>query len=160
MNVKNILPVFVLAVLTIVVPLGSWYYLSTGLQYQKTAFALLSPKDSFAIKDDSLSIFRGKISVISGNAADPSINQKLVRQFEKVEFFQLLKKDSITDIFLESNPIHRKLKQFPDDHYILIDASLRVRNTYPMDSESIKSLVAHIALILPRKKEADIQMKK
>ncbi|MEZ4909907.1 MAG: hypothetical protein R2774_03490 [Saprospiraceae bacterium] len=159
MNVKNILPVFVLAILTIIVPLGSWYYLNSGLQYQKAAFKQLIPKDSLFVIADSNSVLKGKITVIAGSATDRSLNTKLANQFDKVDLFQLVEKDSVLRLLAENNPIYTKISVFPEDNYVLLDTSLRVRNLYPSDSESVKSLVAHIALILPRKKDADIKMK-
>ena len=41
-----------------------------------------------------------------------------------------------------------------------MDTAMRVRNVYDNDAESIKKLVEHIAIVLPRQKESDIEMKK
>ncbi|MCB0659984.1 MAG: hypothetical protein KDC04_03550 [Saprospiraceae bacterium] len=156
---RSIIAIIVLAALTIVVPLGSWYYLKMGHDYRKEALKQLLPKDSIDYTFDSLGIFKGKVTVFTGADTDTSIQRKINDQFGNSPFFQMYSCNKLQSEFASDNVFRKKLDAYCLKDFVLVDTSLRIRNTYQSDLESLKTLVAHIAILLPQKKELDIKMK-
>ncbi len=91
--------------------------------------------------------------------------QEIYDQFGKAETFQLWTKSGNTSKSnwhsLPDSSIHLLSKSYPNASYVLIDTALNVRNIYYGNpSDVIKEVVSHVAIVLPRKKEKDIKMKK
>lgn len=147
----------------VVVPFISWYYLKQGFNYRRALMAEVVPKDSIPVLQDTFGLLRGKTTVFSKNGfrSDTLIVTGLKSQFEKVVDFQILAGDStsstpkLSKFFLDNY-----FNKYGDNQIVLIDTAMRIRNVYESDKESIKKLVEHIAIILPKPKDVDIEMKK
>mgnify|MGYP003513636149 CR=1 FL=1 len=96
-----------------------------------------------------------------GFTENSDIVNGLEEQFQKVINFQLLTVDSLAGLnVIPAGYLTDFLGKYGDKQFILLDTAMRVRNVYNDDAESIKKLVEHIAIVLPRQKESDIEMKK
>ncbi len=159
---SKLLSWIVLGLFVVVVPFGSWYYLKQGLNYRKAAIAELKVKDSISVDVDTLRLLKGKTTVLvlgSGQQINDHLDQ-LNDQFKNTIGFQILSYDMASvftkipkDYFLE------KQQKYSGSDYILIDTSSRIRNVYIDDVEGIKKMIEHLAIVIPRQKEADINMK-
>ncbi len=153
----------VLGLFVIVVPLGSWYYLSLGLNYRKAALAELTVKDSINIKSDTLNILKGKTTVLALKGGDQisSHLKQLNDQFKNSYSFQIVSYDTstvYTHIPLEY--LFSVKQKYAGSDYVLLDTSSHIRNVYIDNTEGIKKLIEHLAIVIPRAKEVDINMKK
>jgi hypothetical protein len=144
-----------------VVPIGSWVYLNKGLNYRKAALAELVPKDSINISLDTLKLLSDKTTLIVLRDKDTNeIVEAIKDQFKNAQGFQVLYRDSIGG----SNylPLGYAGGYFiKDDNFsfVLVDTKLKVRNYYKNDIGSVKKMIEHIAIVIPRPKEADIEQK-
>ncbi|MBK7697785.1 MAG: hypothetical protein IPJ39_03220 [Saprospiraceae bacterium] len=146
-----------------VVPFGSWLYLSKGLNYRKAALSELQVKDSLSISEDSLRILNNKTTVLVLNkeVRIMDILGKINDQFKNSPSFQIMFKDSVgTYSYLPKGYLDERFLSYQGKDFILIDNKLQIRNSYNSDVPAIKKMVEHIAIILPRVKEADIIIKK
>ncbi|MBK8519044.1 MAG: hypothetical protein IPL55_22995 [Saprospiraceae bacterium] len=146
----------------VVVPFISWYYLKQGYNYRKKLLSEVVIKDSLLTNDDSLSLLKGKttVLVINSNTKTNYYLEGLYNQFKNVNGFQIASFDSIDNtVHLPEVYISNFMDKYKSSQIALFDTSLHLRNVYNNESESIKKLIEHIAIILPRQKEADIQMK-
>lgn len=153
-----------LAFFVVVVPFISWYYLKLGYNYRKQILAEVKVKDSIDILLDSIDVFKAKTTVLILKRTDKSNNlsKGLLEQFKNMNGFQVASYDSLsTNTTIVPNTYLTNLQsKYQGNSVLLIDTSLRIRNAYNDDPASIKKLIEHIAVILPRQKEADIKMKK
>jgi len=146
-----------------IVPFGSWLYLSKGLNYRKAALSELKAKDSISIAEDSLGFLNNKTTLLVLNRDSRIIDilAKINDQFKNSPNFQIVFRDSVeTYRYLPINYIDKKIASYKTDDFILIDNKLQIRNSYGSDMPAIKKMIEHIAIILPRAKEADIIIKK
>ncbi|MCE2788828.1 MAG: hypothetical protein LW630_02815 [Saprospiraceae bacterium] len=154
-----------LFLLLVVVPFGSWYYLKSGLDYRKKALSDLLPKDSISFNLDSLSIFRGNttVLVLGQDTTSYQVIRTINKQFEKVPHFQCLFQDTAaaSDGFniLPQGYAVEDLQKYQLG-YLLIDTSAKIRNSYAASKHDVKKLIEHTAIVLPREKESDIELKK
>jgi hypothetical protein len=152
-----------LAFFILVVPFISWYYLKKGFDYRRALISEIVPKDSIPSLLDTSFLFRGKTTVFSKTGfTDNSVLVKgLEEQFQKVINFQLVTVDSLTGLnIIPADYLTDFFGKYGANQLILMDTAMRVRNVYNNDAQSIKKLVEHIAIVLPRQKESDIEMKK
>jgi hypothetical protein len=158
----RLLSFIVLAFFVVLVPLGSWYYLREGLNYRKQALSDLIIKDSIRSDVDSLGLLLNKTTVFSLQSlpSGDSTLFKLQDQFQKVENFQIISLDTLAPyLHLPSGYANKFLSKYADKSFVLVDDKRYVRNAYGSSVEDIKKLVEHIAITIPRVKEADIKMK-
>ncbi len=154
-----------LFLLLVVVPFGSWYYLKSGLDYRKQALSELLPKDSISLSQDSLSIFHGNttILVLGQDTSSFQVIRTIGKQFEKVPYFQCIFLDSTAADHgftpLPSGYAAEALKKYRQA-YLLIDTSATIRNVYNASKQDVQKLIAHTAIVLPREKESDIELKR
>lgn len=149
--------------LLVVVPIGSWVYLNKGLNYRKAALSELLPKDSIDIRLDTLNLFVGKTSlvVLKNNASTTEVIKSLSEQFANTQGFQIVFKDSTdNNLFTPAGYLNGYLAKDINNSFLLIDEKMKVRNVYKDDVASVKKMVEHIAIVIPRPKEADIEQKK
>ena len=152
-----------LAFFILVVPFISWFYLKKGFDYRRALISEIVPKDSISSSLDTAFIFRGKTTVFSktGFNDNSDLVKGLEEQFQKVIDFQLVTVDSLTGLnVIPAGYLSDFFGKYGANQLILMDTAMRVRNVYDYDAESIKKLVEHIAIVLPRQKESDIEMKK
>lgn len=152
----------VLGLFVVVVPFGSWYYLNQGLSYRKAALAELVVKDSITHDFDSLNLLSGKttVLVLTSSQQISSHLDQLFEQFKNTAGFQILSYDSTTTFTkLPPNYLGATKQKYSDSDYILLDTSSYIRNVYKDDTDGIKKMIEHLAIIIPRPKEADINMK-
>lgn len=145
-----------LFLLLVVVPFGSWFYLSKGLNFRKHSLSEIVPKDSLSIELDTSEIFRGKTSlvVLTHDDNTKEITSSVYTQFKNTVGFQLVYVDT-----LQNEALKTQFTKYSGKAFVVIDEKMRVRNSYHNDLESIRKMVEHIAIIIPRPKETDIQMK-
>lgn len=147
--------------LLVVVPLGSWYYLNQGLNYRKTALSELHPKDSISLHQDTLNLLKDRTTlVVLDKNNTSSIIDAVGDQFKNAQGFQVLHYDSTStsDVI----PFHYSNGFFDTKQgyaFVLIDQDLKIRNFYKGDMVSVKRMIEHIAMVIPRPKEADIKQK-
>jgi hypothetical protein len=156
MNNQRTLTFIFLFIMVFIVPFGSWYYLKTGLNFRVNARDALIPKDSIDLKEDSLGVFVGKVTIVD---IDPVKNKEVSTvisdQFGKIDEFQILPMAMIEKLPMA----YRKISSFKDKDYILIDNKGMIRNAYINDLESIKKMIQHTAIVIPKPKELDIKVK-
>ncbi|MBK8625848.1 MAG: hypothetical protein IPN86_09890 [Saprospiraceae bacterium] len=147
--------------LLVVVPIGSWVYLNKGLNYRKAALAELIPKDSISANLDTLDLLKGKVSlIILENSKTAEIVKALEDQFNNSQGFQIIYKDSMVgNSFLPNSYLGDFFNKEDDFSFALLDERMRVRNYYKNDIESVRKMVEHIAIVIPRPKETDIVQK-
>jgi len=152
----------VLGIFLVVVPFISWYYLKQGLDFRKNALMELTPKDSISYNTDSLDIITRKTTllVLTNGEGISDIIPPILQQFKNTDGFQVLSYDSLPGIQqLPDKYLSDVRSRYSDKSFILIDSALNIRNSYMHDMNSIRKMVEHIAIVIPRVKESDIKMK-
>jgi len=151
---------FFLIILVVIVPLGSWFYLKEGLDYRKGALLELTPKDSIPRDSDSLQIIFGKTSIIViDSLVKNDIIEKIREQFKNTPGFQVSFISENSTSALPAEYLKDVWVRYAGNSFVLIDTAGNIRNAYKNDSLSIKKLVEHTAIVIPRPKESDIKMK-
>ena len=171
---KKYILALAIVILLIVLPLGSWYYLNSGLDYRKQSLVELAVK----VKVDSTLAIKlnltKKTTVIHryhfGNSDLISRIGVLIDQFEDNESFQFISILRDTELYDAEDSVKWKITSFADslgymdlffkNDFTLIDTDLNVRNYYNSDDSSFTKLIEHIAIVLPRKKDLDIELRR
>ena len=130
-------------------PLGSWYYLQSGLDFRKNLLEeLKDPGKSILemnLPDSVYNELHKKTSLVfhDDNAIQKESLQKLKDQFADQYTFQMI---TIDDSFptLKTNGFAS-----------LVDTSGVIRHVYT-DPKDINKIVQHLALVIPRKPGRDI----
>lgn len=141
---KYLVPIGVI-ILLFVLPLISWYYLSTGLNYRKDLEAVTEIKGD--IKELGISdteLFKSKTTLLPLRPdLNPELLTRLEEQFDKAPTFQLLTYEDFSRLSIYGD-------NWKEKSMALIDTSLQIRNIYDdFDKESVKDIVAHTAVTLP-----------
>jgi hypothetical protein len=85
----------------------------------------------------------------------------LSEQFANTQGFQIVFKDSTdNNLFTPTGYLNGYLAKDINSSFLLIDEKMKIRNVYKDDVASVKKMVEHIAIVIPRPKEADIEQKK
>lgn len=150
--------------LLFIVPFGSWYYLKKGLDYRKDALKELLGKDSLSAQLDTLDYLNGKTSIIvlENSSKLLKVVTTIDEQFKNTPKFQIVYVDSFlndTKLILPKDYIAAFISKYQGKSFLLLDEKMILRNTYNADETSIKKLIEHTAIVLPRPKEADIKSK-
>ena len=163
MKLSKLLSWVVLAIFVLIVPLGSWYYLKSGLEYRKKALAELSILEGIDSNLDSLSLFKNRTTLLV-ISQDSSVKENLLKindQFKNSPGFNIYVSDTIAPFLsIPKNYMSQVFGKYDDYDYLLIDNKMQIRNKYHNNIEEIKRLIEHMALIIPRPKEVDIKIKK
>ncbi|MBK8348398.1 MAG: hypothetical protein IPL08_12510 [Saprospiraceae bacterium] len=153
----------VLGLFIVIVPFGSWYYLKKGLDYRKKSLSELVAKDSIATNLDSLHILRGFTSLIVTDT-QPSTTKvvgSILEQFKNIKGFQIFYMDSLKGTrIMPAGYMADSFDKYTQQSFILMDTAMHIRNVYRNDTESVRKMIEHIAMVIPRPKESDIKMKK
>ena len=147
----------VLGLFLVVVPFISWYYLKEGLDYRKQALSELKVKDL-----DSLLILKGNTTllVLQSGKEVTDLLPPIQEQFKNTQNFQIVSFDQTSGFdYLPIGYLSQLKSKYSNESFMLIDTSLRIRNTYKHDMDAVRKMIEHIAIVIPRVKESDIKMK-
>lgn len=155
----------VLFILVFVLPIGSWFYLKTGLDFRKEALTSLEVKGNIT---DALKINRnllkGKTSLIELKSIDHKQRALLFDQFKEAYTFQYLAPNNVG--ILDSNfiaPLRYDVldSTYGDVSFILVDTALNIRNSYVVNEKAdLERLVTELSILLPKKAPKDLKLKK
>ena len=171
---KRLIPVFVLFLMFIVFPLGSYLYLSKGVDYRLAALEMVTPKGElidFEYYVDGVSLssrsLEKKTALIHVNekSQDSKYLDMIFDQFKQSPNLELLQ--IVSDSLVKSEDGFAKvyspsfnaiMDAYNGKDIILIDTALQVRSYYALNDSTINDLVRDIAVILPLKKKSSIKM--
>ena len=154
----------VVVIMLFVLPFGSWYYLQSGLDYRKEALKDLEPKGAFTSPFISPSALESKTTMIHLKEVEGNVISEIYGQYGESETFQLYSIDKPEEgvenwIKLDDLAANSISAANRNAGFLLIDTSGQLRNTYPAKLDSVKYLIEHTSIILPRVKEMDVKMK-
>ena len=160
---KYLIGAFVVIMLFLL-PLGSWYYLQSGLDYRKEALRQLEPKGKFQSTFLNQGQLAAKTTMIHLKEVEGDPVSEIYGQYGDSETFQLFSIDTPEKgaqnwIQLDALAANSISAAYDDAGFLLIDTSGQLRNTYPANLEGVKFLIEHTSIVLPRVKEMDIKMK-
>ncbi len=165
---KAIKVIAVLALL-VVFPAISYLYLIKGYNFRLEALQDLETKasvESFDYPPFTSNPFHGMASIVyNGDASEArAYLEPVFEQFSHRKEFQMISflGDSIDLASFENDgQWNAVLGDYPYEQEIaLIDTAAQIRNYYSFDSSSFTKLIQHIPIIIPRKKEQDIVLKR
>lgn len=172
---KRIFPILVLFLLFIVLPLGSYLYLSRGVDYRLAALEKIQPKGELldfeyylggvAISSRSLKNKTVLIHINEGSH-DSKYLQRFYDQFKQsanIEFLQIVS-DSLVQEEEGFNKVYSPtanaiMEAYSGKDIILVDTAMQVRSYYDLNDSTVNELVRDISVILPLKKKSSIKMK-
>jgi len=151
-------------ILLAIVPLGSWYYLRTGLDYRKDALKELEAKFNISDKCRGLSYTKGFTTVLldpsktAGKTTEiDSFHNVLLTKFDDVPKLNII---SLQDDLLNSeHQVFTSCMSTGTKAITLIDTSGQVRMEYDGSLNSFGKVIEHLAIVLPRQEEKDIKTK-
>lgn len=155
----------VVFIMLFVLPLGSWYYLQSGLDYRKDALKELEPKGLFISTSLDNNQLKSKTTLVQLKPVDKGVIEEIFGQYKKSETFQLISIESP----LEEDSSWIQIDDFTANSisssndgagFLLIDTSGQLRNTYPADGEGVRKLIEHTSMVLPRVKEMDVKLRR
>lgn len=171
---KRLIPILVLFLMFIVLPLGSYLYLSKGVDYRLAALEMVKPKgelidfeyyvDGAALSSRSLDNKTALIHV-NENSQNSRYLDMIHDQFKQSPNLELLQ--IVSDSLVKSEEGFTKvyspnfkaiMNAYQGKDIILIDTALQVRSYYALNDSTINELVRDIAVILPLKKKSSIKM--
>jgi hypothetical protein len=159
----------VLALLLMVFPIVSYFYLNKGITFRKEIIKELSIKTPLGQKlmsADSLEIsFKGKGTLVVLDGKDSNL-KTIYSQFKEAKGFQLLSnienmeiskllekpnEDLVTSTHkqLDSSSHAYLMSKFPKATYLLVDSLSQVRLTYNSNPSELARLALHITTVLP-----------
>lgn len=158
----------------IVLPLGSYLYLSRGVDYRLAALEMVKPKgelvdfeyyvDGVARSSRSLDNKTALIHV-NENSKDSKYLDMIYTQFTQSPNLELLQivSDSLIEYKEGFNKVYSPnakaiMNTYSGKDIILIDTALQVRSYYELNDSTVNELVRDIAVILPLKKKSTIKM--
>lgn len=172
---------FVAAIVVILIliglPIGSYLYLRSGYMYRLNALEELQSKGELSqnfycfnaadsIRYESL---KGNTILLSSCGVESELKTKITlleEQFSDAPTFKSLRLEGnetmknmdYSNCYFSPQIFYDEL--FNNSTFVLIDTSLSIRNYYKSDENSFKTLVEHLAIILPRKKEKKIEFQR
>ncbi len=148
-----------------IVPLGSWYYLRSGLDYRKNALEELRAKYHVKDKCKESTYPNGFTTVLldpskskDGRDALKMFKEVLEKEFDDVPKLHIYStdlmqnEDSNKNMFVGCNSSEFQA-------ITLIDTSGQVRMEYDGSEASFGKVIEHMAVVLPRQEEKDISQK-
>jgi hypothetical protein len=155
----------VVFIMLFVLPLGSWYYLQSGLDYRKDALKELQPKGVFQSSVLDINTLKSKTTLLHLKPIEIGVVSEIFGQYGGVPTFQMISIE--TPEVEEKNWIN--IDAFTagsissansDAGFLLIDTSGQLRNYYAADMEGVRRLIEHTSMVLPRVKEMDVKLKR
>lgn len=160
-------------------PIGSWYFLKSGLDWRKTKVTDLKTKDQFftafeftnSDKDKLYELMAHRTCIVKMNEGINADDESIINQYSNAYTFQFISFDktvkdnnkwtSKTAVrYYKPENAKPRFNRIADVDYVLVDTSGYVRQYYEGSSQQVlKTLVEDVAVILPRKKEKDIKLK-
>jgi len=167
-------------ILLFLLPLGSWYFLQSGLDWRKAKRETLKKKVRFmtaydfsnADKDKLFELSVRKTNVVKTNGNLTDLDKSLIKQFQNSHTFQFLViSDGVPKPeYLSSKSVQRyfdpenqnaKHDYLQAADYLLVDTLGYIRQYYEgKDKSTLNYLVEDVALILPKVQTRDILMKR
>lgn len=175
--IKSIL----LLMLLVGLPLVSWYFLNSGLEWRKSKVSDLKAKDIFLKsyqfsaedKNNLFEIMTHRTCVVKLSDEKLNDNDKaIIDQFNKAhtfKFVSLSKTDGNNNSWTSKSAVRYfkpsttepVLSELKGMNYVLVDTAGYIRQYYKGSrKQDLARLVEDIAVILPRKKPKDIVLKK
>ena len=155
----------VVFIMLFVLPLGSWYYLQSGLDYRKDALKELEPKGVFQSSVLDVNSLKSKTSLVHLKPIDKGVISEIFGQYGGSQTFQLISIESPQEgvnnwINIDAFTAGSISSANSDAGFLLIDTSGQLRNQYPADMDGVRRLIEHTSIILPRIKEMDVKLKR
>ena len=155
----------VVFIMLFVLPLGSWYYLQTGLDYRKDALKELEPKGIFESSAIDVNLLKSKTTLVHLKSVEQDVITEIFGQYGSAQTFQLMsietpavdKDNWITIDAFTANSISSANS---DAGFLLIDTSGQLRNLYPADMDGVRRMIEHTSIVLPRIKEMDVKLRR
>lgn len=154
----------VVFIMLFVLPLGSWYYLQSGLDYRKDALKELEPKGEFVSTAFDQNRIKSKTTLMHLKPIDQDVISEIYGQYSKSNTFQLITIEPPVDgsnnwIQIDDYTANSISSANADAGFLLIDTSGQLRNSYPADMDGVRRLIEHTSIVLPRVKEMDVKLK-
>ncbi|MEM9547397.1 MAG: hypothetical protein AAGA77_15565 [Bacteroidota bacterium] len=154
----------VVFIMLFVLPLGSWYYLQSGLDYRKAALKELEPKGEFMNSSVDQNKLISKTTLMHLKPVREEVIPEIFEQYGGSHTFQLMSIQAPSGkdnnwIQIDEFTANSIAAANDDAGFLLIDTSGQLRNIYPADMDGVKRLIEHTSIILPRLREVDIKMK-
>lgn len=148
--------------LLFLVPFGSWYYLKSGLEYRKNQIRELVVKDSLLSTEvENLVHLKGKTTLFVNDSSPnkDKVIEGIRKQFEKTANFQIIVFTNASSSADSLSFYPHYINKNPQSSYFLLDTAAALRNYYGYTDSEIKKLIEHIASVIPKQKDADINFK-
>lgn len=171
---KRLLPILVLFLMFIVLPLGSYLYLSRGVDYRLAALEMVKPKgqlmdfqyyENGIVRNSNFLDNKTSLIHINENSRDSRYLDMIYDQFKQSPNLELLQivSDSITSNGEGFSRVYSPnaleiINTYNGKDIILVDTALQVRSYYALNDSTVNELVRDIAVILPLKKKSTIKM--
>ena len=171
---KRLIPILVLFLMFIVLPIGSYLYLSKGVDYRLAALEMVQPKgelldfefyvDGIARSSQTLDEKTALIHV-NENSEDSKYLKMIYDQFKQSPNLVLLQ--IVSDSLVEEAEGFQKvyspnakaiMDAYSGKDILLIDTAMQVRSYYELNDSTVNELVRDISVILPLKKKSSIKM--
>lgn len=154
----------VVFIMLFVLPLGSWYYLQSGLDYRKDALKELEPKGEFISPVIDKNSLISKTTLIHTQDVGDNVISEIFDQYGSSKTFQLIsidapEEDASNWIQIDDFTANSLSSANSNAGFLLIDTSGQLRNSYPADMDGVRRLIEHTSIVLPRIKEMDVKLK-
>lgn len=173
---KTVLVLLLLAGL----PIGSWLFLKSGLNWRKDKVSDLKTKDLFfnafdfskKDKDKLYELMAHRTCVVKIKGEIEDLDEALIDQFEDAYTFQYISFEKTVDNtkswssksavrFYQPESSNARFDRLKNVNYAIVDTTGYVRQYYEGSGKQVmNTMVEDIAVILPRKKEKDIAIRK
>lgn len=157
---KKLVSWIVLIAMLGVLPLGSWFYLKQGLDYRKAALEELRSKQTIEGNNFMSLAMQGKTTlwVLDSSKAQKALIP-IKEQFKDAYTFQIAGSWVENDVIYIPSHVKDSIITNREYVYALVDTSMHIRNFYTANDQQLKTMVEHLAIILPNAKDKDIKMK-
>ncbi len=150
-------------------PLGSYFYLKSGLKYRLESQEQLAPKKvSQKVLSSIQKVRSDKTAALIHTASDNrevdlrllmEIDDRIVDRdhFEILSFSDESLFTKVRDIrFVNDSSLFRSF----DHRFVLVDSAGVVRNIYRAEEDISKELIRHLAVVIPLPKHRDIRLRR
>lgn len=176
MKMKYVVAIVVIALL-IGLPIGSYLYLRSGYLYRINILEVLKPKSELSPDFISYSPYDTlsyeKLKGYTTVLGDCSVSLEWQNKLKELDS-QFSSSPTYRSIYLEREAKKKDMNYsncyftpqryydelFKEYDLILLDTNLQIRHYYTLNEESFKSLVEHLAIVLPRVKEKKIEFQR
>ncbi len=150
-------------------PLGSYFYLKSGLKYRLESQEQLKEKEVSAATSQAIERVRtpATAALIHASSDPRPVDIDLLKEIDERivdrDHFEIITRldknifDSFRDIrFITSDSLFTTTAE----RFILVDSAGVVRNTYMADDDISKELIRHLAVVIPLPKHRDIRLRR